>query len=302
LHLGLQTNATLATPEIAEVLKLHDVSVGISIDGPQQANRYRIGHDGEEAFERIIAGLRTLRDGGVKIAGALAVINRSVPAVDIMSFLADLGFTQIDLLQPMANHELEPLPMPEGPSLGEWWSAGFQAWTTSPRLSALRVRFFEDAIRSVLEGAAFTSEFFGHPPRAYLVVRTDGSYEGHDYNKINGTDGRVLGLNVHDHEMSEVLSHPALSALHWLDGSSSVPTDCNGCAIADWCKGGSLPTRYDSTRGYDNRSVYCGDLQVFFHTLGQWLLEQSTLDESIRTQVDRRLAELASVSPPRALS
>jgi uncharacterized protein len=302
LHLGMQTNATLATPAIAEVLRRHDVSVGISIDGPQQANRYRIGHDGEEVFDRIVGGLQTLRDGGVKVAGALAVINRAVPAVDTLNFLADLGFSQVDLLQPIANHDLEPLPKPEGPTLGEWWSAGFKAWATTPRLASLRVRFFEDAIRSVLEGIAFTSEFFGHPPRGYLVVRTDGTYEGHDYNKINGTDGRVLGMNVRDHEMSEVLSHPALSALHWLAGSTSVPTDCRDCAIATWCKGGSLPTRYSRTNGYDNRSVYCGDLQIFFNTLGQWLVEQAGLEEPLRRQVASRLAVLATVPPYRAIS
>jgi uncharacterized protein len=296
LHLGMQTNATLTTPAIAAVLRTHQVSVGISIDGPRLANIYRVGHDDGESFDRIIAGLAILRSEGVLTAGALAVINRAVPAIDVISFLAELGFANIDLLQPMASHEVSPLPNPDGPSLGDWWSEGFLAWTSSSQLRGVRVRFFEDAIKSVLQGRSFTSEFFGRPPRGYIVVRTDGSYEGHDYNKINGADGRILGLNVREHGMDEVLVHPALQALNWVDGSNAVPTDCTSCPIASWCKGGSLPTRFSAAQGYDNRSVYCADLQRFFTTVGLWLLAQSSLEVGSRAEVSRCLDALASWS------
>lgn len=293
LQLGMQTNATLATPAIADTLLKHDVSVGISIDGPRHANRYRVRHDGNDAFNQILEGLSVLQNSGVRITGALAVINRSIPAAETMEFLLDLGFVRVDLLQPLRTHEIDPLPNPVGPTLGEWWAEGFHAWTSSPKLSLLRVRFFEDAIRSVLEGFGFTSEFFGNPPRNYVVVRSDGTYELHDYNKVNGDDGRVLGLNVHEHSMADVLSHAQVRAFHWLEGTRAVPHGCGTCPIVAWCKGGSLSTRYSTERGYDNPSAYCDDLTRFFESLGRWLLSQPSLSAETTAEVSDRLKALA---------
>ena len=51
LHFGLQTNATLATKEIISVLNHYKVSVGVSMDGYDKANEFRVNHKGEELVQ-----------------------------------------------------------------------------------------------------------------------------------------------------------------------------------------------------------------------------------------------------------
>ncbi len=73
---GIQSNATLVTPELVDfVKKSRDFHVGTSIDGPEEIhNRTRIYSDGRGSFEDVLAGqklLRGKRTGG----GAICVVN-----------------------------------------------------------------------------------------------------------------------------------------------------------------------------------------------------------------------------------
>ena len=71
----LQTNATLVTDGWCDVFKAFDVSVGVSIDGPQRANAHRADRGGRPAFDRIAAGIDTLRRNGVDFS-AIAVVSQ----------------------------------------------------------------------------------------------------------------------------------------------------------------------------------------------------------------------------------
>ncbi len=193
LRLGMQTNATLAAPDIVDVLVKHDVAVGISIDGDRRGNERRIGHDQRPAFDKIIAGLSMLKDGGAKISGGLCVINQDADPVETIRFLAGLSFKNIDLLQPYGTHDSPPASIASETRLGDWWLAAFDEWISDPALREVKIRFFEDALHAVIRGAT-TSDWFGNVPRDYIVVRSDGSYEGMDTIKVAGGDGRVLGI------------------------------------------------------------------------------------------------------------
>ncbi len=61
---GIQTNATLLTPEDLDFIKKHQVGLGISLDGPVEeiANRTRKSWSGKGGFKKVLEVIETLED------------------------------------------------------------------------------------------------------------------------------------------------------------------------------------------------------------------------------------------------
>jgi uncharacterized protein len=73
---GLQTNAALINREIAEFLKVNDVGIGVSIDGPEEIhNRTRKMIGGGPSFDKVIKGINILNEYYGKV-NALSVVSK----------------------------------------------------------------------------------------------------------------------------------------------------------------------------------------------------------------------------------
>jgi uncharacterized protein len=93
---GVQTNATLITPEWCELLAEYGFKVGVSIDGPATANAARVDRRGEPAFDRIMRGIATLRAAGIPFTAIAVVTPETVGRADeLVSFFTDLGCTSV---------------------------------------------------------------------------------------------------------------------------------------------------------------------------------------------------------------
>lgn len=96
----LNTNATLMTNEIAELLGKYDVGVAVSIDGPKQIHDYnRPDTLGNGSFDRALKGFRILQDHSVRTSISCTMLPSNVDSiVDITRWLIeDLGVTSLDL-------------------------------------------------------------------------------------------------------------------------------------------------------------------------------------------------------------
>ena len=173
-------------------------------------------------------------------------------------------------------------------TLGEWLSRAFDHWERSPALRGIRVGILADALRATMTERP-ASEWFPGVPQGFIVVATDGSYEGLDALKIVGAEGRVLGRSVHSHSIAEALEHEFIALR---SGGSKLCDECSACPISSWCAGGYFPTRYGRGHGFDNPSVYCEDLKRLFAHLGGWLAAQDAIDEASRLRINGRLAKL----------
>lgn len=88
----VQTNATLITDDWCELFAEYEISVGVSIDGPRSMNRNRLDRRGAPVFERILAGIDTLKRCDIPFT-VIAVVDQASTggAVEILSFLNGLG-------------------------------------------------------------------------------------------------------------------------------------------------------------------------------------------------------------------
>jgi uncharacterized protein len=262
LTLAIQTNGTRLNEEWLAVLREHEVTVGISLDGPAEINdRFRVDHRGRGSHARIAHSVASLNEAGVDF-GILSVVQPGADPLRIHHHFLELRPRAISYLLPSETHEtIGPIRERHGPTpcadflipiFDDWWFNGS---------TGLSIREFRNLARVILGGSS-RLETIGGPPLRFVVVDTDGSIQGHD--DLRSCEDRMseTGLNVHSSDFSELaLSSPFHAAI--IDGLP-LPTGCRACPERDTCAGGELPNRYSKARGFDNPSVWCADLLALF--------------------------------------
>jgi sulfatase maturation enzyme AslB (radical SAM superfamily) len=296
LRFGMQTNGTLVTEDIATLLASHGVRVGVSIDGDIRANRLRVDHQGRGSWERAVAGIGLLKKAGC-LSGIQAVIDLDSEPETVLDAIAAFEPPEIELGQPFGCHDNPPAIGGTRYSLGDWLSRAFDHWRTSAALAGSRITVLADAVRAVMTERS-TSEWFASLPPGYIIIATDGAYEGLDTLKVVGTAGRVLGMSVRTHSIEEALEHPYI---RMRATGPQLPTDCAGCSIAPWCSGGYYPSRYGRGRGFDNPTIYCRDMKVLFRHVAAAVAGRSGTNIEDKRRIVERLSGLSIDGRPIAL-
>jgi uncharacterized protein len=267
LKIGIQTNGTLFKPSILDLIGREKISVGVSIDGNARHNRLRVNHSGQPSFDKVRKGIFELKSATSQFAGLQAVIDLDSEPEEVILALSEYDPPALDLLPPFANHSNPGDVSEKKYSLGEWLSRGFQFWASNERLAKIRIRYFEDALQSLLIGES-RSDWFSFNPPGYFIIASDGTYEGLDTLKVAGTAGRVLNSNVQTSSIEAIELHPyMLMRTKKFDGLSKA---CQACELARICGGSYFPTRFSEDNGFDNPSFYCPDMKIFFATLVNW--------------------------------
>ena len=287
LRFGMQTNGTLITEAIIDVLERHSVRVGVSLDGDMRANRLRIDHSGGSSWQRTVNGLKMLLEARL-VSGIQACIDLDSDPVAVLDTLGGFSPPLIEFSQPFGNHDNPPTQSSHRYSLGSWLSRAFDHWERTPHLSKIRVGILADALQGIMTEMP-ASEWFPAVPPGFLIVASDGGYEGLDSLKIVGAEGRVLDANVESDSIDEALRHRFILSRA---GSDALCEECRGCAIVKWCAGGYFPTRYGRGNGFCNPSVYCEELKELFAHLGTWLVCQPVLKKTDSTRISARLQQL----------
>jgi len=87
----IQSNGALLNGEMVEFLKSYKVSLGFSIDGPEQIHdRFRVFPDGRGTFRQVWDNFRMARDKGLS-PGALAVVHEPSSYLDVFRFFTGEG-------------------------------------------------------------------------------------------------------------------------------------------------------------------------------------------------------------------
>ncbi|MCU1685215.1 MAG: putative arylsulfatase regulatory protein [Amycolatopsis sp.] len=93
----VQTAATLIDRQWCELFQRYGFAVGVSIDGPEPANRHRVDRRGRPAFDRAMTGIETLRRHDIPFTILAVVSADSTNAGETLDFLASTGCTRIGI-------------------------------------------------------------------------------------------------------------------------------------------------------------------------------------------------------------
>lgn len=115
LRLSVQTNGTLLTPEICRRLAAMKCAVGVSLDGPREANALRIFPDGSSSFSAVTQGIRNLGCAGLRCNITTVITSQNVSSLgqipDLALWLGNVRGVGLDLFRHLgrgAQQEFSP--------------------------------------------------------------------------------------------------------------------------------------------------------------------------------------------------
>lgn len=272
-----QTNATLITAALADVLARHDFRVGVSLDGDRQANdRHRLYRNGRSSFDDVLTGISVLRTAGPRVfAGVLATIDLANDPLAVYRTLQSLDQPHCDLLLPHGNWttpppglEVRPAGGDAGTPYADWLLTIFNEWYGQER-QPMRIRIFDDILHLVLGGRG-TFEMFGIEPITLVSIETDGSIELVDTLKTAYEGAPATSLHLESASLDDVLAHPGVVARQI--GRNALHEDCLACPVGEICGGGMYTHRYRHPDGFKNPSVYCRDLLALITAISERVL------------------------------
>jgi uncharacterized protein len=259
IPIAVTTNGLLIDDEWLNCFEAHGISVAISLDGPahiHDVHRRTFQGQGTHAAVERAARLLVSRDIGVS---ALAVCNPAYQPRQYAEFFAECGIANYDIMIPDATVDETPQ------SVAAFYRGLFDYWLAANRSKpTVNIRIIADMITALLGNDAPT-EGVGHKPIELCTVMTDGSVEAHDVLRIAGDGLTNTKFNIFDHAIDDVRQEPRWMAAR--DASINLCETCRQCKFMNACGGGYLPHRFSKKNGYDNPSVYCGDLYSMFENM-----------------------------------
>jgi uncharacterized protein len=273
VNVALQTNGTLLDRPMLTTLKRLGVTIGVSLDGDEEATgRHRLYANGRNSFEGVAAGLDLLRSPEFEecYSGILCTVDVDNDPVSTYEALLRFAPPALDLLLPHANHDSGP----PGKGYGDWLISVFERWYSAPRQET-RIRLFSEMIQLIL-GNPGDVEGLGLLPSTLIVVETDGSIKQLDSLSSAYPGAADTGLDVMSDGFDGALDHPTTVARQI--GLEALSDTCKKCPVMKVCGGGLYPHRFKAGKGYRNPSVYCDELrQVIDHVKSRVLSDLSRL-------------------------
>jgi uncharacterized protein len=263
LSLVLQTNGTLLDSQWIGSFRRHQVSVGLSMDGPKEIHdAVRVDHREQGSYDLVKRGLRLLQEGQVP-HGVGCVIPLGADPLTVHHHFLQLGCDQITYLMPHFTHDtIAPIRQRYGPTpCADFLTPIFDDWWFE---STMQVQIDDlKNVARVIMGGKSRSEAIGNDPPCYVFVEPDGEMEGLDNLRACRDGLSRIKLNVRDSDFFDLLNTKTMHSKAIFEGMP-LASVCHSCPEVATCAGGYLPHRYSGDRGFDNPSVWCADLLKLF--------------------------------------
>jgi len=277
---AFQTNGLLLDDAWGEFLAENKFLVGISIDGPRDLHdRYRVDKGGQPTFNRVVAGLNTLKKHAVDF-NTLTVVNRhnARRPLEVYRFLKEIGsgYMQfipiVERIAREANEDGLVLIQPSDPGkarvsewsvdpvdYGKFLCAIFDEWVRND-VARYFVQIFDVALES----------WVGVPASLCVFRETCGSAMAMEHNgDLYSCDHFVypenkLG-NIIESPLESLVASPQQEKFG-IDKRDALPRFCRECDVRFACNGECPKHRFIRTPdGEEGLNYLCGGYKLFFH-------------------------------------
>lgn len=281
---GIQTNGLLLTEEALKKFEALNISVSLSMDGPQKIHdQYRVNHRNKPSFEKVYKALLMLKKFPKIFTGCLSVVNPHFEPRELFQFFDENGITEFNFLLPDAHYIAPPPGRADNPSLyKDWLIKAFDCWFDF--FPHVKNKFFEGILLSCLGHKGF-SDAFGLGDVGLLNIETDGTYHDLDVLKITEKNSSYLEMGLETHSIADVEKSTKIQAHRILLTKQGLCKTCLSCEHVDICGGGSVPHRF-SKEGYLNPTVYCQEMFALIeHAINRFANQLQNEDREVSNQL-----------------
>lgn len=276
----MQTNGLLLDRNVILKFYKYKAKIGISLDGNEDVNRYRIKKNKKASFpivENNVKLFNESKEGKKVFSGILSVINPSSNPIEVYKYLSTHKPISIDFILPIANYNNYPVGKSSFSHTlyGDWLIELFNYWFYLST-NKIRIIYFYNIIMLLLGGES-EAEVLGHPPVNVVTIESNGEIEGIDTLKSSFEYAPCVNRNVFNSSFEEVLFSPII--LSRMQGVKNLCQECLNCSLINICGGGYLPHRYSEKKGFLNPSIYCQDILKLIWHIRNALVEEMKNDE-----------------------
>lgn len=254
VHLCLQTNGTLINEDFASFFKQNNFLIGVSLDGNEELNSYRIYPDGSNSFDDVMKGIELLKKHGVAF-NILSVLTKRTAQSFRRAYRFfkenDLKYLQfIPCLRPM-NQEYDDSMYMDNDDYGEFLTRGFNIYYNDfMRGDFVSIRSFDNYV-ALANGSNAEQCGMNGCCSTQFVVEGDGSVYPCDF---YCTDEWYLG-NINNSSFDEL--YKSERSVEFMKDSFVISDFCKECQYFYVCRaGGCKRNRQDKN--------YCDAYKRFF--------------------------------------
>lgn len=254
IYYSLQTNGTLIDEAWADFFRANDFLIGLSLDGDQDANRYRVDADLNYTFPRVMQSAKLLREKKVEFNILIVTTGWTADHIEqVYRFLTEQGFRYLQFipcLRPFGSNEESDLYMTVK-QYGDFLIRLFNLYVKDyVRGKYVSVRQLDNWVRLYLGGRPEQCGVGGHCSHQF-VVEGNGNVYPCDFYCL---DEWLLG-NIEESGFQTLAHTPR--AIEFIRESLPVPQKCRTCRYYALCRaGGCKRSRADRD--------YCEAYRMFF--------------------------------------
>jgi uncharacterized protein len=275
LKLGIQSNLWLLDDEFCALFKEYGVSIGTSLDGPEEVNDFQRG---KGYFDRTMAGIKTARRNGLD-PGVICTFTRlSAPHYrEVFDFFAGKGlsFSVHEAVCALGDGLENALTLPPEDAAALMTNL-FDYYLEN--IIRIKISTFDSMARglSSRNGGICT---FGNCLGKYLTIGPGG--EIFSCNRFAHHPEWQIGSVFNLPREEELAQSPVWQKLRQRE--LTVQEDCGDCAHFDYCKGGCP---YNAlTSGTDRRDPNCPVYRRLFDHIGNRALEEVFSEENLEAVI-----------------
>lgn len=287
LRFVIQTNAMLIDQEWLSIFKKHEISIGISLDGPKKIHdENRVDHQGRGTYDQTIAGWNLVRESNIKglkdSSGIICVIDPDHDARTVFNhFVDDLDFTSINYLLPMEDHDT--FDEEKYKNMTKYLCDLFDAWIERGN-KKIQIRYFYRFLSRLTGGEStrvMVEKMIGD--NLAFTIASNGDIGSAD--DLRNTFPKLFRTksNAANTRLADFVNIPSISSHNV--AVQERHEDCLKCCWGKICDGGDIvgseAFRYSRANGFRNKSVYCSSIEGLLTHMTEFLLKNGVAFEEI---------------------
>ncbi len=250
----LQTNGTLITKEWTQFFKTHNFLIGLSLDGDQNANKFRVDKDGDDTFSKVIEGLFLLEDYDVDfnvLAVATGYTAKNIK--EIYAYFKYMGIKHLQFipcLKPFGDTTEDERYMTVT-EYRDFLMGLFSLYATDAINGRfVSIRYFDNLVNMLNGDLVEQCGLMGHCNHQFVIEGNGNVYPCDFY----CTDEWLLG-NILDSTLKTLAT--SKKAHDFLRNSLVIPDSCKACPYLKICHAGGCKRNRESMD-------YCEAYKIFF--------------------------------------